>query len=954
MKAHLLLFIPIFFLSTASAQIINFSDANFKAKLLQANSSNTIASTDTPNSQGVVNVYHTIDTNNDGEIQEVEANAIKYLSITLSDIVNLEGISFFENLEALRCGGNQLVSLDLDGLTSLRYLDCIYNELSSIDVSDLSALEILNCKYNLLTSVDISGLTNLQTYDCSGNQLTTIDSNGLTNLQNLDCNSNQLTSINLGVQQNLLTLNCSYNQLTSIDVSGLTNLQSFNCRDNQLVSMNLNTTQSLVTLNCSRNYLTNIDVSGFTNLQTYDCSGNQLTSINLNGLQSLISLNCSINLLSSIDLNAVPNLQILNCSFNQLSNIDVIDLTNLQVLNCNDNLLLNLNVTGLTNLESLLCENNQLENLDVSNLTSLKFLYCSDNQIINLNLLNLLNLETLFCNTNQLQLISVNDLINLKDLKLNSNQLTTLDVNNLSNLLYLSCNNNQLTSLFIKNNSSTSIGGYTFAYNPNLNYVCADESDLAAVQQRVNNYGYASTCTVNSYCNFTPGGVFYTIQGNNKFDGNANGCDASDAFYPNLKYSITDGSVTGSFISNTSGNYSIPVSVGTHTLTPLLENPTYFTVSPSSAVISFPASTSPYVQDFCITPNGVHYDLEVVVLPIDAARPGFDATYKIKYKNKGSVSETATLVFNFDEAVLDFITASVVPNQVNAGSLSWTIGTIAPFQSGEFFVTLNLNSPAETPAVNAGDLLSYTATLNGLNTDETPEDNTFTLQQTVVNSLDPNDKTCLEGSTINPSNIGEYVHYQIRFENTGTFPAQNIVVKDLIDTTMFDVSTLQMTDTSHSCVTRITNPNQVEFIFENINLPFDDANNDGFVVFKIRTKSTLVTGSTISNLANIYFDYNFPITTNTATSTFQTLQNESFELDAYLTMYPNPVAEILNLKPKQSTEIFSVVIYNLLGQQVQTVINPNEFIDVSRLTTGSYIVKITTDKGILSSKFIKE
>ena len=322
------------------------------------------------------------------------------------------------------------------------------------------------------------------------------------------------------------------------------------------------------------------------------------------------------------------------------------------------------------------------------------------------------------------------------------------------------------------------------------------------------------------------------MQGNQKIDFNNNGCDVNDSVYPNLKFNITNGTVSGSLISNATGNYSIPVSAGTHTITPQFENPAYFNATPTSTTVTFPATTSPFIQNFCIAPNGIHHDLEITVIPIDVARPGFDAKYKIKYKNKGNLNENATINFDFNDAILDYVSSSVTPTSQAIGTLSWSVGTITPFQSGEILVTLNVNSPMETPAVNGGDVLSYTATANGLNTDETPDDNTFTLSQVVVNSFDPNDKTCLEGAIINPSMIGKYVHYKIRFENTGTFAAQNIVVKDMIDTTKFDVSTLQMTDTSHSCVTRITNPNKVEFIFENINLPFDDANNDGYVVLK--------------------------------------------------------------------------------------------------------------------------
>ncbi len=821
------------FLVVAHAQIVNIPDVNFKAKLLAASPSNTTASTETPvynssNNSWTVSSYNKIDTNNDGEIQVSEAQAIKFLKV--SDVIyinNLEGIESFTNIIFLNCGNNQLTSLNVQGLTNL---------------------QSLHCSSNQLTSLNVQGLTNLQDLYCYNNQLASLNVLGLTNLQDLYCYSNQLTSLDVQGLANLQTLYCSFNQLTSLNVQGLANLQRLYCAGNDLTSLN---------------------VQGLANLQRLDCISNEISSLNIQGL------------------------------------------SNLEHLYCYNNQLTSLNVQGSTNLQTLSCSNNQLPSLNVEGLTNLQTLYCSENQ------------------------------------------LTSLNVQGLANLQQIRCSYNQLTALFIKNNypNWTEL---TFGSNPNLTFICADEEDLTLVQQKINQYGYAATCQVNSYCSFTPGGVFYTIQGNNNLDASSNGCDVSDSICPNLKFNISNGTISGSLISNALGNYSIPVSAGNHTITPQFENPNYFTVSPANAIVSFPTQTSPFIQNFCIAPNGVHHDLEVVVIPLEPARPGFDATYKIKYKNKGNLNETATVNFNYNEAILDFVSSSSAATMQSAGTLSWDLGTIAPFQTGEIVVTLNVNSPMETPAVNADDILNHTANIVGLTTDETPDDTTFTLSQVVVNSFDPNDKTCLEGNNINPDMIGKYVHYKIRFENTGTFPAQNIVVKDLIDTTKFDLSTLQMTDASHNCVTRITNPNKVEFIFENINLPFDDANNDGYVVFKIKTKPTLTVNSTISNLANIYFDYNFPIVTNTATSTFQVLKTDSFAFDNYFSIYPNPVKNELNLNTQQATTVYSLSIYNILGQLVQTTTNPEKTIDVSGLKTGNYIVKVTTDKGVSSSKFVKE
>ena len=102
---------------------------------------------------------------------------------------------------------------------------------------------------------------------------------------------------------------------------------------------------------------------------------------------------------------------------------------------------------------------------------------------------------------------------------------------------------------------------------------------------------------------------------------------------PNQKFTFTSGALSGSLIPDESGNYTYHVQSGTHVITPVLENPNYFIISPTSASVTFPAATSPFIQDFCITANGIKNDLEISIIPIEVARPGFDANYKIVYKN---------------------------------------------------------------------------------------------------------------------------------------------------------------------------------------------------------------------------------------------------------------------------------------------------------------------------------
>lgn len=446
------------------------------------------------------------------------------------------------------------------------------------------------------------------------------------------------------------------------------------------------------------------------------------------------------------------------------------------------------------------------------------------------------------------------------------------------------------------------------------------------------------------------------VIGENKYDLTNNGCDVSDPGVKNLKISFSSNGNSFDYITNEKGNFNVAVTKGTHKIIPAFENPNYFIISPTNATVTFPGNKSPFIQNFCVTANGAHPDLEVSILPIDRARPGFESSYKVIYKNKGTTAQSGKVNVTFNDAVLDFISSDRIISIKKTDNITWDFMNLKPFESKEIIFKMKVNTPTETPAVNNGDVLAFTANIASVATDETPKDNTFVLNQTVVGSYDPNDKTCLEGAVITPGLIGEYVHYMIRFENTGSYPAQNIIVKDMIDLNKFDISTLIPTSSSHSFVTKISEGNKVEFIFENINLPFDNATNDGYIAFKIKTKPTLVVGDSFTNEANIYFDYNFPILTNKAVSTFKTLGTQDFEFSNYLTLYPVPVNDILNIHTAKSIEIQSLEIYDILGQIVIAVPNAQSVlsVDVSKLRTGNYFLKVKSDLGSSSMKFIKK
>lgn len=673
-------------------------------------------------------------------------------------------------------------------------------------------------------------------------------------------------------------------------------------------------------------------IENFINLQSLFCYNNQLTSLNVQGLTNLEILNCRNNQLTSIDMQGLTNLHSFDCRDNQLTSINVQGLYNLEDFFCHNNQLTSVDVQGLTNLQDLNCAGNQLTSLDIQDLTKLKGLSCSDNQITSLDLQKLVNIQQLTCH---------------------KNQLTSLDVQALVNMIYLRCDSNQLLYLNLKTGNLAEMG-VVFRDNPNLFYICCDNDQVTRIQNSATQAGL-TYCSVNSYCSFTPGGIFYTLQGESKIDINNNGCDAGDIFPPYSKFIISNTATTGEFISDNSGNYVILVGEGTHTLTPVIEISDYYSISPVTNQVTVPEMGDTVTQNFCFAPNGVHHDVEISIIPITNVRPGFNATYKVIYKNKGTQLENGTVNLTFDDNHLDLISTSQNYENQNAGTLTWSYSDLLPFETRAITLILYCNSPTDALEVNIGDTLNFNATIQIAQSDEIQIDNDFELDQIVSGSLDPNGKSCLEGSRIIPEKVGDYLHYLIRFENIGTSPATHIVVKDIIDTSVFNINALQPTHASHDYYTRISNSNVVEFFFENIQLPFTEPDKHGYIAFKIKTKSDLIIGDSLKNQAAIFFDYNLPVITNEAQTTVQEAVS-IFDIPnrdvSQMPVFPNPVHDILHF---QTTEIVKKIeVFDMLGRiRLSQEVAFNQA-SMETLTSGGYMLKIYVSDRVYYAKVVKE
>jgi len=143
----------------------------------------------------------------------------------------------------------------------------------------------------------------------------------------------------------------------------------------------------------------------------------------------------------------------------------------------------------------------------------------------------------------------------------------------------------------------------------------------------------------------------------------------------------------------------------------------------------------------------------------------------------------------------------------------------------------------------------------------------------ITDSYDPNDKLVRPAGIAaeHYTALGQVLEYTVRFQNTGNDYAYKVVVTDTL-TDQFDVSTLRVTGASHPYQFNVSGKGRplLTWTFNDINLPDstrDPAGSNGFVKFTVKPLAALPPGTRIENHADIFFDFNPPIRTNTVWNT---------------------------------------------------------------------------------------
>jgi uncharacterized repeat protein (TIGR01451 family) len=384
---------------------------------------------------------------------------------------------------------------------------------------------------------------------------------------------------------------------------------------------------------------------------------------------------------------------------------------------------------------------------------------------------------------------------------------------------------------------------------------------------------------------------------------------------------------------------------------------TLFTVSPVSRTVNHTDYNNTDVANFALKPVGVVYDADVVLINTFMTRLGRGNGYVVSCSNKGNQPlNNAQLKLKLDDR-LSVQTASEA-YALNGDTLIWNISNLQPGERVSITVDFMAAVP---PELNPGETVVSCAWVYVPGGDVNLLDNTWCLLDEIRAAYDPNDKTA-SAEDIDLSAIArrEPLAYTIRFENLGNDTAFTVVIKDTLPDNV-DFSSLQPVASSHPYTLEVVNGKYLTFTFNNILLPdksTDSVHSHGFVAYQVVPLSGFSPGNyEIKNTAHIYFDYNLPVTTNTATTRVQiitAIQNNP-ALAQYIHLYPNPTQDQLVVDiQKLNGEKVQLKLFDLSGKLVQAQFTSQSLttIDVSRLPAGEYVLQVQTTAGMVAGKVI--
>lgn len=338
-------------------------------------------------------------------------------------------------------------------------------------------------------------------------------------------------------------------------------------------------------------------------------------------------------------------------------------------------------------------------------------------------------------------------------------------------------------------------------------------------------------------------------------------------------------------------------------------------------------------------------------------RPGFETNTTLDVFSDGCDTVSGSVKLILDSKV-SLISSNPTPNNINGDTLIWDFPA-TNYDSVHFTPQLVLET--STSAV-IGDTVCFDLFVNPISGDTDTLNNRKSYCFPVVNGYDPNDKKVYP---IGKCDLGyvennQLLTYTIRFQNTGNSQAINIVVLDSVLTNNIDLNTLRVLTSSDSMYTEILNNGNINFVFNDINLPDSSSSlqeSQGYVIFEGLPLQGLSHNDEILNSAGIYFDFNPVINTNIVMNSIFIGDIEELdceyagiiEKDKFpMKIYPNPSNNQITISFPEVFSNIRIIITDLNGKEVinKKYQNVNQLLTELPEEQGIYLVRAEIDEEI--------
>tara|TARA_R110002096_G_scaffold135456_2_gene287131 strand:- start:32419 stop:34752 length:2334 start_codon:yes stop_codon:yes gene_type:complete len=343
-----------------------------------------------------------------------------------------------------------------------------------------------------------------------------------------------------------------------------------------------------------------------------------------------------------------------------------------------------------------------------------------------------------------------------------------------------------------------------------------------------------------------------------------------------------------------------------------------------------------YHQDLPFS-NPVANDLSVKLYSGSGwrSRQGFTERMYIHVENLGNSPQQNVEVEVKLPSTVVFKTSNATGHSITGNKLKFDLGDIQPYAISSLWFDVEI-PVATNPLLSK---LYWTSAITIPTVDADPLDNYDTLVTTVRAACDPNDKTPSD-TAILPGTTA--IDYHIRFQNTGTDTAYNIVVVDSLELNI-PITSVIMNGSSHDYKLRVEN-NILIWEFDNILLPdstTDLQGSQGFINFSTSINPNLAVGDTVQNQVQIYFDYQKPVFTNKAkTAVVKWIGEEENLVERSFDVYPNPANDFIYIENLGAFDS-EILLYNAeskLLQKYNLKTQAKDEINIRKLEPGVYFL----------------